>query len=549
MNKRNSLIFLIAIIILASFLRLWQIKTIPPGFYFDEAMNGNNAMEAWDTKNFELFYPENNGREGLWINMMAPFLAIFGNEPWVPRAMAAIIGILTVIGLYFLTKTLFGSERTALFAAFFLATSFWHINFSRISFRAILAPFFLVWSFYFLWKTVAETKFLNSLSLNFSLREKFARPRLEFKNLISALAGGLFFGLGFYTYISFRVAPLLLVFPFIKIWQAQPEERRANFKKIFVFLIFAFLIALPIGIYFLQNPQDFFGRTAQISIFSGNTPLRDLGFNILKTIGMFFWHGDYNWRHNFSGEPELWLPVALLFLLGIIISLRNRKIKDWFLISWFAIMLLPAVVSNEGIPHALRAIVVIPPIMIFAALGLEYVFLKFSGWISKNMEQFSESIRQLSRIRKQLIIFLFVFFAAAIAQAYAQYFFRWANNPNVYYAFNGNYLQLGKYLKSVSADIPKYVIVNTDGVDVRGVPMPAQTVMFVTKTWLPKWQKEKNIFYFKISDLDELIQNANQQKQVTIAMLEIDSNLRKYLKEKIPDLKTDARNGNIILYK
>lgn len=537
MNKRNSLIFLIAIIILASFLRLWQIKTIPPGFYFDEAMNGNNAMEAWDTKNFKLFYPENNGREGLWINMMAPFLAIFGNEPWVPRTMAAIIGILTVLGLYFLTKTLLGSERIALFAAFFLATSFWHINFSRISFRAILAPFFLVWSFYFLWKVAeAGIVFFNS-------------RRGRAKILTFSAIGGLLFGLGFYTYISFRVAPLLLVFPFIKIWQAQPEERRANFKKIFVFLIFAFLISLPIGIYFLQNPQDFFGRTAQISIFSSNTPLRDLSLNILKTIGMFFWRGDYNWRHNFSGEPELWLLVALLFLLGIIISLRNRKIKDWFLISWFAIMLLPAVVSNEGIPHALRAIVVIPPIMIFAALGLEYVFLKFSGWISKNMEQFSESIRQLSRIRKQLIIFLFVFFAAAIAQAYAQYFFKWANNPNVYYAFNGNYLQLGKYLKSVSADIPKYVIVNTDGVDVRGVPMPAQTVMFVTKTWLPKWQKEKNIFYFKISDLDELIQNANQQKQVTIAMLEIDSNLRKYLKEKIPDLKTDARNGNIILYK
>ena len=58
---------LIAIIIIASFLRLYNLMPLnnilfPPGLYPDEAMNGNNAQEAIDTGNFKFFYPENFGR-------------------------------------------------------------------------------------------------------------------------------------------------------------------------------------------------------------------------------------------------------------------------------------------------------------------------------------------------------------------------------------------------------------------------------------------------------------------------------------------------------
>ena len=56
-----------------------------------------------------------------------------------------------------------------------------------------------------------------------------------------------------------------------------------------------------------------------------------------------------------------------------------------------------------------------------------------------------------------------------------------------------NYVEIGNYLNSLPKETPKYVIVNAAGVDVRGIPMPIQTVMFITKTYLPKWQKEKNL--------------------------------------------------------
>src|SRR3989344_2704196 len=63
----------------------------------------------------------------------------------------AIIGILTVAGLYLLTKALF-EWRLAAIASYLTAISFWHVSFSRMDSRAIIVPLILVFAFYFLWK-------------------------------------------------------------------------------------------------------------------------------------------------------------------------------------------------------------------------------------------------------------------------------------------------------------------------------------------------------------------------------------------------------------
>ena len=124
MNKKlliSHFLLLISILIIAAFFRLYNLKEFPPGLYPDEAMNGNNALEALSSghilkslmtfgnsgEGFKVFYPENNGREGLFINIQAISVAIFGNFPWALRLVSAIFGILTVLGVYFLAKELF----------------------------------------------------------------------------------------------------------------------------------------------------------------------------------------------------------------------------------------------------------------------------------------------------------------------------------------------------------------------------------------------------------------------------------------------------------
>ena len=575
-------LLLITIIIIAAFLRLYNIAGLPPGLYPDEAMNGNNALEALSTGNFKVFYPENNGREGLFINIQALFLAIFGNEPWALRLPSVIFGILTVLGIYFLAKELFReknskpetlnskqiqnpnfqnsknfrildlgfrishSEKIALLSSFFLATSFWHINFSRIGFRAIMAPTFLVWGIFLLLKALNQIKNNSQFLIsNIQSNSKFQIPKSKFHWLLPLLAGAVY-GLGFYSYIAYRATPLLifviLLFYWISILRTSDVHnhnrmsdvrkliRRKFLLSIFYFLISTIIVVAPLGLYFLQNPQDFFGRTTQISIFNSPTLLKNLSINILKTAGMFNFIGDWNWRHNYAGRPELFWPVGILFLIGIFLIVKSliqkSKIKNQndpeqiasqlygagnskfkadtktlhfafcILISWLIVAALPAVVSNEGIPHALRSLLMIPPVFILAGVG----GIWFYGFIKSKVLTTSGI-----KLQKFFLLSIFCFLLSLfIFEAYTAYFIKWGQNPSVYGAFSADYVKIGRELRDLPKELPKYVVIEAPGADVRGIPMPAQTVMFITGTFTPEKQKEKNIYYILPSQINQI---------------------------------------------
>ena len=127
---------LLLILGVAAFLRLYEFGAIPHGLHPGEGMNGANALQVLETGRPQPFYPENNGREGLYVNVAAVSIAMFGHTAGALRFPSAIFGILTVLGVYFLAAELF-SRRAGLLAAFFLA------HFSRLALRANAAPFFL----------------------------------------------------------------------------------------------------------------------------------------------------------------------------------------------------------------------------------------------------------------------------------------------------------------------------------------------------------------------------------------------------------------------
>ena len=57
-KKHWIIISLLAILVIAAFLRLYQLPSIPPGLYPDEAMNGNNALKALETGEYKVFYSD-----------------------------------------------------------------------------------------------------------------------------------------------------------------------------------------------------------------------------------------------------------------------------------------------------------------------------------------------------------------------------------------------------------------------------------------------------------------------------------------------------------
>jgi 4-amino-4-deoxy-L-arabinose transferase-like glycosyltransferase len=431
-------------------------------------MNGSNALQALETGQFRVFYPENNGREGLYINAVALSVGVFGNQAWAVRLPSALFGILTVWGLYCLGAEIF-SRSIGLLAAFYVATSYWHIDFSRISVRAISAPCFLVWALYVFFAAIRRARTQQS-----SL-------------MLMALAGGVF-GLGFHTYIAYRVTPLLIaILAGYYFWHSRRENwLRTYGKGLVLFTIAASIAVLPLAIYFLQHPADFSRRATEVSVASSAHPVQELVINAGKTLLMFFWRGDTNWRHNYPPQPEVFWPVAIFLLIGTGITISNMRspkhaeaIPYFFSLGWLMLALVPAVFSDEGVPHALRSILAIPAVFLVAAAGAHWTYQKLS--------------LHIARVWRVGVAVLFLL--AVCYEPYHVYFGEWALDPNVQHAFSTNQLQIAGQINSLPRNVPKYVVVPFPGELENGTPMLAQTVVFLTGSYTLRKRQESNIQY------------------------------------------------------
>jgi len=544
-NKKLVFALLLLILALAVFLRFWRLDQIPPGLYPDVAVNGTNALDALKTGNFKIFYPDNNGREGLFINIIALSLWLFGPSIWAIKFVAAIIGSLTILGLYLLARNMFGHlpqakrELIALLSAFLLTFSFWHLDFSRLGFRAIMVPFILAWSFYFLFKGLKATQIFG-LHTDGSDDKGWAGFYL--------VIAGLFFGLGFHTYISYRVAPLILLpllfFSFLAIKKHSKKLVKKTLIYWVIFFVSVFIIAAPIGYYFLTHSQDFMGRTGQVSVLSSANPLKELAISVAKTLGMFNIQGDCNWRHNYACQPELLWPVGLFFLIGIGLSFfeafrpKNWRQKDWWTLSvyWTLIfiffgMLLPAIMSREGLPHALRSIGAIPPTFIFAGLGLAFIF-----WLFQDL-YFKKGWRLFL-----LYALLFLALAGIGFTEFYRYFFDWGTRQETKSEFTQQLVNEGNYINFLPDNVIKYVLANEGGVPVPypdGIPMPTQTIMFIT------YGKE-NIKY--------LLPSQNSQVLITdgptvFVPLKYEGEIFKTLQEKFPNGKIEKIQNEFSVFR
>lgn len=474
-NNKKDIYILIAILAIAVFFRFYNLNSIPPSLYHDEAMNGNDVIQAMDNDTYpKVFYSNNGGREGLFIDIQGLSIKILGHTPLALRIVSVIFGVLTVWGLYLLAKELFDANIAAL-SSFFLAISFWHVNLSRIGFRAIMLPFILVFEFYFLWRAFKSDKI---------------------KDFIFA---GIFAGLGFYTYISYRFSLLILILIFLSYRKINTKNLPLN--RFVVFAATTIIVALPLLIFFLNHPGELLGRaTTDISIFKQSHPLYKFLENTVKTLGMFNFRGDFIWRHNISKSPELVWPMGIFFVIGFIRELASwlKKHDNWspnntLLFSWFFVMLLPGFLSVPA-PHALRTIGVVPVVMIFAGKGLWWTYDKFR--------------QKYSWFRNILVVLLV---SLALVEFW-RYQVVWGQNVQVKDEFRENYVYVTSYINKLPKDVPKYIIVNMVGTlvpipddpDGRSIPAPAQTVMFLTDTFSYQKQIKKKMFYLTAEEFNKI---------------------------------------------
>jgi hypothetical protein len=513
-----------AIFAIAILARTHHITSLPPGVYPDEAVNGTDAIVANDTGHYRLFYTNNYGREGFFIDLIALGFKIFGVSVITLKMWSVLFGVLTVAGVMLLAREIFGTYRAGLVAGFLYATSFWAINFNRIAFRANMLPFVLVFTFYFLFKGLRERKFYDYI-----------------------LAGA-FFGLGMHSYIAFRISPAILVVLFAAFLISKKNFLREYWKPILAFFFSALIVALPILLDFYLHPEYFATRSESVSVLSPSVNQGHLAKALFestyKTLGMFNFAGDLNWRHNFPGQPELQSWTGIFFLIGIAVliyyffhrlyhRIRNGRRSDNFvvsvlLLSWLFAMLLPGLLTYEGLPHSLRTIGALPAAILIAAFAVEFIF-KFLDRMKARRPKVVPQILQFA------VIALIIWSGAVGIKSY---FIDWASAPQIHAAFSQNFKNMALYLNTLPLNVNKYVIANAGGqIMDDGLPVSAETVKLLTHYRTP------GIVYARPADFN----SQNIKAPAKIVLMYYDGEIIAKIKSVFPSTfvqKLDPQPGN-----
>lgn len=460
-------LWLVVTLAVASVLRFYALGSVPHGFTNDEAQDGLSARQAIE-QGLQVFYPENNGREGLYVNLSTPLLMAFGNTIWAIRLTSAACGVLTVWLTYLVGARLF-SRSIALVSAFLIATSTWSLFNSRLTNRANAAPLFLLLTVYLL------------LRMTDDLRSN--RPCLHW-----ALLGGAAYGLGFHSYTSFRVTPVLIAGVWIY-YLAQYSSKRGNWRSLLAaaacFTGAALAVVAPLALYFLRHPLMLSLRSSQVAIWSRPDAFALLCRNIWSVAQMFFLQGDTDWKNNIAGERELFWPVAIMFALGVAVAARavSRRQTDLqsrfafgLVLAWLAVGALPSVLTIDGI-HALRASLMIPPVFLLAGTGVARV----ASWLSPRIS---------AGLRTPLIICAAVLLCAQCTQAY---FFDWAIDPHVARDFENWLVDEAVEIRDAPTSSAKYVAIPRP-VFGTAVEVP-QVILYLTATSTPKGLQKAGIHY------------------------------------------------------
>ena len=393
---------LIAIILLAAALRFYALGFLPPGLYHDEAYNGLDALSVISGQR-PVFFEANNGREPFFIYLVAVGVALLGRTALAIRAVSAVLGTLTVPVTYAAGKELFG-RRVGLAAAFFAATTFWTVNLSRVGFRAVSLPLFAA---LFLW---ALTRGIHSHS------------RVPF------ILAGAALGISFYTYLAARFLPLTIV---LFVLYLLVKGERINWSRWALLAAAALMVALPLLVYALGHPEVLLGRSAQVSILSpvvnqGNLA-GTLFRQVVRTLAMFNWRGDFVPRHNLPLRPVFDPLVGAFFLVGVLTCLRraDKSAEHALSLLFVGVMLLPTILA-EGAPHFLRGVGILPALFFFPALGVRSVW----RWLQ-------------NRVPRRATILLFCGVAALSSTLTVRdYFVRQAPSQATYFNFESGASEL-----------------------------------------------------------------------------------------------------------
>lgn len=400
--KKNALLLLI--LILASFLRLWKLSSVPPSASLDETSIGWNAYsilktgtDEYGTKFPILLRAYDDWRPALYVYLVIPFVQLLGLNIVAVRLPAALLSILTVLATYFLAKTVVDDPQyhvgygaslgrpkaqlagplqfVPLLVMLLFAISPWHIYISRLGHEANTGLAFLVFGILF-----------------------FLKDRINLSSIFMALS--------LISYQSQKVIIPILLLGMLTIFRRNITKNKIKYTKA---VLLALLILIPFIVTSLQ--PDALIRFKATSIFNENHGgiMNDLRIVVKQYLS----HFNLKWLFFNSGRDAHKVPnLGLLYLwelpliiVGGYIFLRSniaRKVKALTIV-WFLSAPLPAAITTQA-PHAMRSYTFLPVWQILSAFGGIYI------------------IHKLWRLRVVIGILFITIISLSLVSFYANYF-------------------------------------------------------------------------------------------------------------------------------
>lgn len=340
-------------VLLALALRLFQLDNIPFGIWRDEARHGLVALHILGDPSYRPVYVPEVDIPALLFYLQAVSVAILGPTVGAVRAVPAMAGGLTVLGIAYLGRIMWG-RAAGIAAALMLALLAWHIALSRLAFAAVLDPALSLLALALLWRICDG--------------QPGGRRRL-----LEGAGAGAALGLALYTYHPARLMPLAAaLWVALRLGRNWAAWRRA-LPALAIFVLVAGIVAGPLLGYWLTDASGFNQRVGQVSLLSGQSAKRSLSADINRNVELYalMWQveGDQNARHNIPGTPMLDPISGLLFMIGLLLLITDRRpAMSYPLLALLAVGLLPGLLSN-GAPHTVRSVDAIAPALLIAAYG------------------------------------------------------------------------------------------------------------------------------------------------------------------------------------
>jgi 4-amino-4-deoxy-L-arabinose transferase-like glycosyltransferase len=424
-------------------LRVIGLDHAPPALWFDEGLNGLNALGIIGGETPFHFARHGLPQEPIHMYAIAAMMGLVGTGSMAIRLTSVVIGTLTLPLVFGCLREALRSNRLALTAAAALAVMRWHVHFSRLGLRTIWVPLI-----------VAAACWLGLVLLRRPMRR------------LVAVALGLVMAIGCHTYLAARLIPIVLFG--LLIWDATHRPYRLGLLRSMGIVVVVFILGVaPLAVHLIRHPALFEGRVAEISLLSwigggddeniikepkeqpppeplapvgqGHRFLNGVGENLLANLWVFSSWGDHVPKHGIPRVPLFDPITAALFLAGLALALARwgEGPGHALLVLWLGTLLMASVLSH-GAPNALRTLGAAPAAMALAVLGVDAV----STAAGKRWGQ-----------RAGLTVLgLWLAWFAGIETA--RYHLEWARRPDVWADFSGRETTVATEIAALPASEP-----------------------------------------------------------------------------------------------